>query len=55
MRRHADWFRQAERKLASARWDIRGDFYPKGHNNTRMLVFRLNSRPSWRQRRCWNV
>lgn len=27
MRRHADWFRQAERKLASARWDIRGGFY----------------------------
>jgi len=27
MRRHADWFRQAERKLASARWDIQGGFY----------------------------
>jgi len=27
MRRHADWFRQAERKLDSARWNIRGDFY----------------------------
>ena len=27
MRRHADWFRQAQRKLDSARWDIRGKFY----------------------------
>jgi len=27
MRRHADWFRQAERKLESARWDIQGGFY----------------------------
>jgi HEPN domain-containing protein len=27
MRRHADWFRQAERKLESARWDIHGGFY----------------------------
>ena len=27
MRRHGDWFRQAERKLASARWDIEGGFY----------------------------
>ena len=27
MRRHADWFRQAERKLDSARWDIKGGFY----------------------------
>lgn len=27
MRRHDDWFRQAERKLASARWNIAGDFY----------------------------
>lgn len=27
MRRHRDWFRQAERKLASARWDIEGEFY----------------------------
>ena len=27
MRRHADWFRQAERKLDSARWDIQGGFY----------------------------
>lgn len=27
MRRHADWFRQAERKLDSARWDIQGQFY----------------------------
>jgi HEPN domain-containing protein len=27
MRRHADWFRQAQRKLDSARWDIRGEFY----------------------------
>jgi HEPN domain-containing protein len=27
MRRHADWFRQAKRKLDSARWDIRGEFY----------------------------
>ena len=27
MRRHGDWFRQAERKLASARWDIERGFY----------------------------
>ncbi len=27
MRRHADWFRQAQRKLDSARWDIKGEFY----------------------------
>jgi len=27
MRRHADWFRQAERRLASARWDIEGGFH----------------------------
>ena len=27
MRRQADWFRQAERKLASARWDVEGKFY----------------------------
>ena len=27
MRRQADWFRQAERKLASAHWDIQGEFY----------------------------
>jgi HEPN domain-containing protein len=27
MLRHADWFRQAERKLDSARWDIQGAFY----------------------------
>ena len=27
MRRHADWFRQAQRKLDSARWDLRGKFY----------------------------
>jgi len=27
MRRHADWFRQAQRKLDSARWDIQGNFY----------------------------
>ena len=27
MRRHADWFRQAQRKLDSARWDIQGSFY----------------------------
>jgi HEPN domain-containing protein len=27
MRRHADWFRQARRKLESARWDIEGGFY----------------------------
>jgi HEPN domain-containing protein len=27
MRRHADWFRQARRKLDSARWDIQGEFY----------------------------
>lgn len=27
MRRHADWFRQAQRKLDSARWDIQGGFY----------------------------
>lgn len=27
MRRHADWFRQAQRKLNSARWDIQGGFY----------------------------
>ncbi|MCZ7575167.1 MAG: HEPN domain-containing protein [Ardenticatenaceae bacterium] len=27
MRRHADWFRQAQRKLDSARWDIQGRFY----------------------------
>lgn len=27
MRRQADWFRQAERKLDSARWDIKGDFF----------------------------
>lgn len=27
MRRQADWFRQAERKLDSARWDIQGGFY----------------------------
>jgi len=27
MRRHADWFRQAQRKLDSARWDIQGQFY----------------------------
>ncbi len=27
MRRHADWFRQARRKLDSARWDIKGQFY----------------------------
>jgi HEPN domain-containing protein len=27
MRRHADWFRQAGRKLESARWDIQGRFY----------------------------
>jgi HEPN domain-containing protein len=28
MRRQADWFRQAERKLASAQWDITQ--YPNG-------------------------
>jgi HEPN domain-containing protein len=27
MRRQADWFRQAQRKLDSARWDIKGEFY----------------------------
>jgi HEPN domain-containing protein len=27
MRRHADWFRQARRKLESARWDIQGGFH----------------------------
>jgi len=27
MRRHADWFRQAKRKLDSARWDIQGEFH----------------------------
>jgi HEPN domain-containing protein len=27
MRRHADWFRQARRKLDSARWDIQGGFH----------------------------
>jgi HEPN domain-containing protein len=27
MRRHEDWFRQAQRKLDSARWDIQGGFY----------------------------
>lgn len=27
MRRHADWFRQAQRKLVSARWDIQGGFF----------------------------
>jgi len=27
MRRQADWFRQAKRKLESARWDIQGEFY----------------------------
>ena len=27
MRRQADWFRQAERKLDSARWAIQGKFY----------------------------
>ena len=27
MRRHADWFRQAQRKLDSARWDIQGHFH----------------------------
>jgi HEPN domain-containing protein len=27
MRRQADWFRQARRKLESARWDIQGEFY----------------------------
>jgi HEPN domain-containing protein len=27
MRRQADWFRQAKRKLDSARWDIQGEFY----------------------------
>ena len=27
MRRHADWFRQAQRKLESARWDIQGGFH----------------------------
>jgi HEPN domain-containing protein len=27
MRRYADWFRQAQRKLDSARWDIQGKFY----------------------------
>ena len=27
MRRHADWFRQAQRKLDSARWDIQGNFH----------------------------
>jgi len=27
MRRQADWFRQARRKLDSARWDIQGEFY----------------------------
>jgi HEPN domain-containing protein len=27
MRRQADWFRQAQRKLDSARWDIQGEFY----------------------------
>lgn len=26
-RRHHDWLRQAERKLASARWDLEGTFY----------------------------
>jgi len=26
-RRHQDWFRQAKRKLDSARWDIEGEFY----------------------------
>jgi HEPN domain-containing protein len=25
--RHDDWYRQAERKLDSARWDIEGQFY----------------------------
>lgn len=27
MRRHADWFKQAQRKLDSARWDIQGGFH----------------------------
>jgi HEPN domain-containing protein len=27
MRRYADWFRQARRKLDSARWDIEGGFH----------------------------
>jgi HEPN domain-containing protein len=27
MRRHADWFRQAERKLDSARWSIQGAYF----------------------------
>lgn len=27
MRRHADWFRQAQRRLESARWAIKGAFY----------------------------
>lgn len=27
MRRHADWFRQAKRKLDSALWTIQGGFY----------------------------
>lgn len=27
MQRHGDWFRQAQRKLESARWDIQGGFY----------------------------
>ncbi len=27
MRRHADWFRQAQRKLESARWSIEGEFF----------------------------
>lgn len=27
MRRYKDWLRQAERKLESAKWDIKGKFY----------------------------
>ena len=27
MQRHDDWYRQAVRKLDSARWDIEGKFY----------------------------
>jgi len=27
MQCHADWFRQAKRKLDSARWDIQREFY----------------------------
>lgn len=27
MRRYRDWFRQAKRKLESAKWDLSGEFY----------------------------